>query len=178
MIGTTLVTSANFLKTVISILPPHMASYDSATLTYHLPRLMNGTHGLQRMSSRVDEEQATVDPGIRDEPITLSRELFSEVSRILVFDLSSIPTRSAWLHARMRAVSRGTYVSDDRLPTAFIVDLIAITGGINNVQLEPDSSLDDDYGAQRCPHQDISTFRCCPRPQRQEWRGTYRAAPP
>lgn len=56
---------------------------------------MTGTHGLQGMSSRVDEEQATVNPGIRDEAITLSRELFSEVSRILVFDLSSDQTRSA-----------------------------------------------------------------------------------
>lgn len=46
----------------------------------------------------------------------------------------------------MRGAPSGTYVSNDRLPTAFVVDLIAISGGIDDVQLEPDSSLDDDYG--------------------------------
>jgi hypothetical protein len=124
---------------------------------------MTGTHGLQRMSSRVDEEQTTVNPGIRDEPITLSRKLFSEVGRILVFNLSSDPTRSASFRARKRVVSSGTYVSNDRLPTAFVVDLIAISGGIDDVQLEPDSSLDNDYGDRRNPHQNINTCQGCMR---------------
>jgi hypothetical protein len=45
------------------------------------------------MSSRVDEEQATMNPGIQDEPITLSCQLFPQISRILVLDLSEVANK-------------------------------------------------------------------------------------
>ena len=39
------------------------------------------------MSSRVDEEQTTMDTGIGDMSISEGSKLLSEVSRVLVFDL-------------------------------------------------------------------------------------------
>jgi hypothetical protein len=112
------------------------------------------------MSSRVDEEQTTVNPGIGDEPITLSRELFSEVSRVLVFDLVTPSFRISVF----RCLSDGcwrrktTHVSDDGFPTAFVVDLIAVSRGIDNVQLQPDPPFDDDYHS-KDSYQNVSTGR-------------------
>ncbi len=42
---------------------------------------------LQGVARRLDEEQAAVDAGILDVPFTLGGELFSEVGRVLVFDV-------------------------------------------------------------------------------------------
>lgn len=39
------------------------------------------------MTSRVDEEHATVDSGIRDMSITHRSELFAQIRRVLVLDL-------------------------------------------------------------------------------------------
>jgi hypothetical protein len=42
------------------------------------------------VARRVDEEETTVHAGIRDESITLSGQLLSEVLRVLVFDLRDV----------------------------------------------------------------------------------------
>jgi hypothetical protein len=39
------------------------------------------------VSGRVDKEDAAVNTGVRDESISHSSKLFSEVGRVLVFDL-------------------------------------------------------------------------------------------
>jgi hypothetical protein len=52
--------------------------------------------GLERMSGRLDEEQTAVDASVLDVALSLSGELFSEVCRVLVFDVldDRIPTAS------------------------------------------------------------------------------------
>jgi hypothetical protein len=45
------------------------------------------TNRLERVSRGVDEEETTMDPGIRDEPVPLSCKLLSKVNGILVLDL-------------------------------------------------------------------------------------------
>jgi hypothetical protein len=45
-------------------------------------------YGLESVSGGVDEEDAAVDPCVRDETITHGRQLFSQVRRVLVLDLS------------------------------------------------------------------------------------------
>lgn len=40
------------------------------------------------MSRRIDKEQDTMDPRIRDETVSLGGELFAEVGGVLIFDLS------------------------------------------------------------------------------------------
>lgn len=42
---------------------------------------------LQSMSRRLDEEEAAVDAGVLDIAFTLGGELFSQVGRVLVFDV-------------------------------------------------------------------------------------------
>lgn len=64
-----------------------------------------------------------MDAGILDVSLTLSSEFLSEVCRMLVFD-----------------------VLDNWVPASVVVDLVAVTWGIDNVQAQTDSVLLDDVG--------------------------------
>lgn len=68
------------------------------------------------MTGGLDEEQTAVDTGILDISLTLSCELLSEVCGVLVLD-----------------------ILDDWIPAPVVVDLIAITWGIDNVQPQTNS---------------------------------------
>lgn len=50
------------------------------------------------MTGGLDEEQTAVDPGILDVALTLSREFFAEVCRVLILDVfdNGVPA-GAWL---------------------------------------------------------------------------------
>jgi hypothetical protein len=73
------------------------------------------------MSGWLDEEQAAVDTGILDISLTLGCELLSEVCGVLVLD-----------------------VLDDWIPASVVIDLIAITWGIDNVQPQTNTIFLDD----------------------------------
>lgn len=75
------------------------------------------------MARGLDEEQAAVDTGVLDIPLTLSSEFFSEVCRVLVLD-----------------------VLDDWVPASVVVNLIAITRGIDNVQTQTNAIFFDNVG--------------------------------
>lgn len=63
-----------------------------------------------------------MDTGVLDVPFPLRSELLSKVGRVLIFD-----------------------ILDDRVPASVVVDLVSITGGINDVQAKPNTILLDDY---------------------------------
>lgn len=81
--------------------------------------------GLERVSRRLDEEQAAVDAGVLDIALALSGELLSEVGRVLILDV---------LH--------------DGVPAPVIVDEVAVAGGVDDVQPQSHAVLLDDvrYG--------------------------------
>lgn len=73
------------------------------------------------MAGGVNEEEGAVDTCVDNVLVTHSSELFAEVSRVLVLD-----------------------VFDDGVPAIFVVNLVSVTGGINNVQTEFYTILRDD----------------------------------
>lgn len=75
-----------------------------------------------RVSRGLDEEQTAVNTGILDVPFPLCSELLSEVGRVLILD-----------------------VLDDRIPASVVVDLVSVTGGIDNIQAKPNAILLNDY---------------------------------
>jgi len=72
------------------------------------------------VSGGVDEEQGTVDPGVLDVAVPHRRQLFPEVSAVLVLD-----------------------VFDDGVPAVIVVDLVAVSGRVNDVQPQPDAVFHD-----------------------------------
>ena len=75
------------------------------------------------MARGLDEEQAAVDSGILDITFTLGCEFLSEVCRVLILN-----------------------VLDNWVPASIVVDLVAVTWGINNVQAQTNSVFLDDMG--------------------------------
>jgi len=72
--------------------------------------------GLQAMTGRLDEEEAAVNAGVLQVALTLSGEFLAKVGAVLVLD-----------------------VLDDGIPAALVVDEVAVTWRVNNVQSEPDA---------------------------------------
>lgn len=66
---------------------------------------------LQCMATWLNEEQAAVDSGVLQIPLTLSGELLAQIRRVLVLD-----------------------VLDNRVPAALVVDQIAVAWGVDNVE--------------------------------------------
>jgi hypothetical protein len=79
--------------------------------------------GLKRVAGRLDEEEAAVDAGILDVPLTLGSELLAQIGRVLILD-----------------------VLDDGVPAAVVVDQVAVAGGIDDVEPQADAILLDDVG--------------------------------
>jgi hypothetical protein len=63
------------------------------------------------VTCRVDKVQTTVNAGVLDISVALGRELFAEVGTVLVFN-----------------------VFDDWVPASFVVDLVTVPRGIDNVE--------------------------------------------
>jgi len=63
------------------------------------------------MATWLNEEQAAVDSGVLQIPLTLSGELLAQIRRVLVLD-----------------------VLDNRVPAALVVDQIAVAWGVDNVE--------------------------------------------
>jgi len=76
---------------------------------------------LEGVSGRLDEEQTAVDARVGDVALSLSGKLLSQVRRVLVLD-----------------------ILDDGIPAAVVVDEIAITRSIDNVEPQPDTVLLDE----------------------------------
>jgi len=72
------------------------------------------------VTRRLDEEQAAVDPGVLDIAFSLGREFLPQVGRVLVLD-----------------------VLDNWVPAAVIVDKVAVSGRVHNVEPEPNAVLLD-----------------------------------
>lgn len=51
------------------------------------------THRLERVTGRVDEEEAAVDAGIGDELLAHRRQLLAQVRRVLILDLRDQPAK-------------------------------------------------------------------------------------
>lgn len=81
----------------------------------------NDIDRLERVTRRLNEEQAAVDTGILDITFSLSSELLAEISRVLVLD-----------------------VFHNRVPASVVVDLITITGGIDDIETKPHAVFLDD----------------------------------
>lgn len=74
------------------------------------------------MASGVDEEDTAVDTGIGDEALTHGSKLLAEVRRVLVLD-----------------------VLDNRIPATLIVDEVSVAWCVDDVELETDTVLDNDW---------------------------------
>lgn len=81
----------------------------------------NNVNGLQGVARWLDEEQAAVDTRVLEVPLTLSSELLAEVGTVLVLD-----------------------VLDNGVPAAFIVDQVAVAGGVDDVEAETHAVFLDD----------------------------------
>lgn len=73
---------------------------------------------LERVARRLNEEQTGVDAGIGDVTLSLGGKLLSQVRGVLVLD-----------------------VLDDGIPTAVVVDKVAVAGGVDNVEPQTDTIL-------------------------------------
>ena len=76
----------------------------------------DNVNGLQGVARGLDEEQAAVDAGVLEVPLTLGSEFLAQVRAVLVLD-----------------------VLDDGVPAALVVDKIAIAGCVDNVQAQTDA---------------------------------------
>lgn len=97
------------------------------------------------MSCRVNEEEAAVHSCIGDMSVPLCGKLFSQVARVLVFNLKQTEKHQLLSQegGKEMSIFEATYVSRDGLPASVIVDLITVSRRIDDVQLEPDSILDN-----------------------------------
>jgi len=77
--------------------------------------------GLESVTSRLDEVQAAVDASILDVAVALGGELLAQVGRVLVLD-----------------------VLDDRVPASVVVDQVAVSGSVDNVQAQTNTVLLND----------------------------------
>lgn len=91
------------------------------------------------MARGVDKEQAAVNARVLNVSIAHGGKLFAEVRAVLVLDVldNRVPAANpSWL--------RVTRKREMYLPS-LIVDLVAVPGGINNVEFELDAILRNDY---------------------------------
>lgn len=77
-----------------------------------------------RVTGGGDEEQTAVDAGVLDEAIAHGSQLLAQEGRVLVLD-----------------------VLDDGLPAVLVVDLVTISGSVDNVESQLDSVLNNSYWA-------------------------------
>jgi hypothetical protein len=78
---------------------------------------------LQCVSRWLNEEQAAVNSGVLEITFTLGSEFLAQICRVLVFD-----------------------VLDNWVPAALVVDQIAVTGSVDNVETETHAIFLDDVG--------------------------------
>lgn len=81
----------------------------------------DNVNGLEGMAGWLDEEETAVDACILNVALALGCQLFVEVSAILVLD-----------------------VLDNRVPAAVVVDQVAVTGRVDNVEPQAHTVLLDD----------------------------------
>lgn len=86
----------------------------------HIRQLLqdDNINGLQRVARWLDEKETAVDTGILDIALSLCSELLAQVRGVLILD-----------------------VLDDGVPTAVVVDKVAVPGSIDNVESESDTVL-------------------------------------
>jgi len=101
--------------------------HDLAQLLQH-----DNVDGAKRVPRRIDEEQRAMDPSVLDVTVSHRRQLFSEVRAVLVLN-----------------------IFDDGIPAVVIVDLVAVTRRVNDVQPQPHTIFHDDMG-------NGMDFRCLP----------------
>lgn len=80
----------------------------------------NDVNGLEGVACGLDEVQAAVDTSILDVAVALGGELLAQVGRVLVLD-----------------------VFDDGVPASVVVDQVAVSGSVDNVQAQTDTVLLD-----------------------------------
>ena len=98
------------------------------------------------MSGRVDEVQATVDACILDVTVTHRRKLLAKVRAVLVLDIlyNRIPTTKSTTHPSIPTFPKRQQEGKYRAPI-LIVNLITVTGSIDNVEAQTHAVLSDDY---------------------------------
>lgn len=72
------------------------------------------------MTSRADEVQTAMDTGILDVTVSHGSQLLAKVGTVLIFD-----------------------VSNDGVPATFVVDLVTISRGVDDVEAQLDAVLDN-----------------------------------
>ena len=101
------------------------------------------------MPGRVDEEQGAVDARVLDVAVALRGELLAEVRAVLVLDVlhDRVPaaqrTRDASESGLVRGRRRGREGKDWHVPV-FVVDLVAVAGGVDDVETELYAVLNND----------------------------------
>lgn len=93
------------------------------------------------MAGRLNEEQAAVDAGILDVPLTLGSEFLAKVGRVLILDVldNGVPAR---MHVNTTSYSAP---SEEEFVPSVVVDLVTVARRINDVQTKTDSIFLDDY---------------------------------
>lgn len=98
---------------------------DNRHYVHNLAQLLqhDNVNRTQRMSRRIDEEQRAVNPSVLNVTISHRRQLFSEIRAVLVLD-----------------------VFDDGVPAIVIIDLVTVSGRVDDVQPQPDTVFHDNMG--------------------------------
>jgi hypothetical protein len=86
----------------------------------------NNVDWAERVTGRVDEEKAAVNASVGNVLVSHSSELFSEVGGVLILD-----------------------VLDDWVPAILVVDLVSVTGSVNDVKAEANAVLGNDCNDQK-----------------------------
>lgn len=91
------------------------------------------------MARRINKVQAAMDTCILDISVAHGRQFFAQICTVLVFDVLNygIPT--------VYPIEKRLIIKGNRDLPSLVVDLVAITRGINNVESKSDAILNDDY---------------------------------
>jgi hypothetical protein len=109
--------------------------HDLAEFFHH-----NDVDGPERMTSRIDEVQATMNACILDIAVTHCSEFLAKVSAVLILDVfdDRVPAAEHGVHWAMQVRKQGTNIP------ALVVDLVTITRSVDNVQSQFDAIFHDD----------------------------------
>jgi hypothetical protein len=124
---------------------------------HHLAQLFhhNDVNRAQRMPSRTDKVEATVDTRVLDVPVAHSRQLLAQIRAVLVLDVldDGIPATTN-LHNK-------SHHKTCHLPV-FVVHLVTVTRSVDNVQAKLDTIFNDNYPPRQYNRESTSSEKNTP----------------
>ena len=115
----------------------------------------NDINRAEGVARRVDEEEGTVDTGVLDVTVALRGELLAKVGAVLVLDVldNRIPATRHMEDVSGRCCGglkthreEGKAVGESADVPVFVVHVVAVPGGVDDVQAQPNTILNNDWG--------------------------------